>query len=348
MPNVGGTGENFFSSSQTSQSSTKPWSGVRGPLKRGIRQAESQVLNQPLEFFPNETFTPFAPETELALAAQTGRALFGNPLNPMAQGQVGDTLAGSYLGQGPGWDQITDAVTSAVIPAADSAFGAGRRFGSPLHAEAVARGTSRGLAPFLDAERGRMMQASAMAPSLAREDYYDMDRLGTVGARQEDLYGRALQSQVDRFTFDQDEPYTRISRFMNLIQPGLGFSTTSGKQVYNPNVPLTMHGMMMDAGQTFGPMAMGAAKSSRAFKTDNRECEPLLEKVGKLDVERWRYKPLHGGGPEHIGPYAEDFKEVFGLGDGVTISYTDAIGICLKAIQELQAEVKSLKERNHA
>lgn len=66
-----------------------------------------------------------------------------------------------------------------------------------------------------------------------------------------------------------------------------------------------------------------------------------------MPVEKWRYKEGTGmDDAEHVGPYAEDFKEATGLGDGKTINVVDAIGITMGAIQELSRKVDNLaKER---
>ena len=86
--------------------------------------------------------------------------------------------------------------------------------------------------------------------------------------------------------------------------------------------------------------------SSRDYKERNAPAGDVLDKVAELSVERWRYKPHLVGEPnpvEHIGPYAEDFKEAFGIGDGKTISSVDAIGVLFRAVQELTAEVRALR-----
>ena len=79
---------------------------------------------------------------------------------------------------------------------------------------------------------------------------------------------------------------------------------------------------------------------SKVWKTDEAPAEPVLDKLERLPVETWRYK---GEKQRHIGPYAEDFREIFGLGNGHTIPEIDAVGICLQAIKELRAEIKELK-----
>src|SRR5579871_324090 len=88
------------------------------------------------------------------------------------------------------------------------------------------------------------------------------------------------------------------------------------------------------------------ASSSRAFKTAKAEVDAagILAGVATLPVDAWRYKPETGLEQQtHIGPYAEDFRKAFGVGDGVTISTIDAVGVCLAAIKALSERVGSLE-----
>lgn len=78
----------------------------------------------------------------------------------------------------------------------------------------------------------------------------------------------------------------------------------------------------------------------------------VVKKIKSMPVDRWRYKKEivadkaeHGGQREHIGPYAEDFKERFGVGDGRTINFIDAIGVTFAAVKGLAKEVDKLKGR---
>ena len=86
--------------------------------------------------------------------------------------------------------------------------------------------------------------------------------------------------------------------------------------------------------------------SSRQLKTPERPIDvtSVLAGVAALPVDAWRYKPETGLEQQmHIGPYAEDFRAAFGVGDGVTISTTDAIGVCLAAIRALSEKVETLE-----
>ncbi len=88
------------------------------------------------------------------------------------------------------------------------------------------------------------------------------------------------------------------------------------------------------------------APSSRQLKTAERAVDAswVLAGVAALPVDAWRYKPETGLEQQmHIGPYAEDFRAAFGVGDGVTISTTDAIGVCLAAIRALSQKVETLE-----
>jgi hypothetical protein len=71
------------------------------------------------------------------------------------------------------------------------------------------------------------------------------------------------------------------------------------------------------------------ALHSRVFKTpaENLDTVALLASVAALPV----------------GSYAKDFQAAFGVGDGVTISPIDAIGVCLAAIQAFSQKVESLE-----
>jgi hypothetical protein len=64
-----------------------------------------------------------------------------------------------------------------------------------------------------------------------------------------------------------------------------------------------------------------------------------LEAVNDMPVEEWDYKPGVEDGGRHVGTYAQDFKRATGKGDGRTIAAQDAIGITMKAVQDLDRKV---------
>ncbi len=96
-----------------------------------------------------------------------------------------------------------------------------------------------------------------------------------------------------------------------------------------------------------GPKGVGLfGPSSRDLKTDKTPVDEdeVLERVEKLPVEAWRYKPGLGLGDEpHIGGYAEDFQESFGLGDGKTLNLMDTTGVLMASVKSLSKKVKKLE-----
>ncbi len=218
----------------TTTQNNDPWSGQQGPLKTSFARAETDVLNRPLDYFPDPTVIPFSPETETALGAQTGRAFAGSPLLEGAQGYTGDVLGGKFLdpASNPALAGLSDAVLSVVQPQVAGNFArAGRTGGSPLAQESLGRGVARGMAPFLfneyGRERGIMESAAARAPGLAREDYFDITKLGEVGAAREGKSEERLADTLARFNFAQEEPTNRLAQYTNLIRGNYGGTSTS-------------------------------------------------------------------------------------------------------------------------
>jgi len=218
----------------TSSTNNDPWTGQQGALTTSFQRAESDVLDRPLEYFGDSTVVPFSPETEVALGAQTGRALQGSPLLDQAQGYTGDVLSGQFLSpdSNPFLAGVSDAVLSQVQPQVASQFGrAGRTGGSPLQAEALGRGVSRGMAPYLfqeyGRERGIQESAATRAIPLAQEDYFDISKLGEVGEAREGKAEETLSDAIARFNFGQEEPTNRVAQFSNLIRGNYGGTSTS-------------------------------------------------------------------------------------------------------------------------
>lgn len=77
--------------------------------------------------------------------------------------------------------------------------------------------------------------------------------------------------------------------------------------------------------------------SDRAMKTDIEPATGFLDGLRRLDISKWNYLPESGENPDtrHVGPMAQDFAEIFGVGDGRTIHLVDAVGVALGALKEI-------------
>ncbi len=67
-----------------------------------------------------------------------------------------------------------------------------------------------------------------------------------------------------------------------------------------------------------------------------------LDAVNDMPVEQWQYKEGVADEGQHVGTYAQDFQEATGQGDGTTIPAQDAIGITMKAVQDLDHKVEAI------
>lgn len=91
--------------------------------------------------------------------------------------------------------------------------------------------------------------------------------------------------------------------------------------------------------------------SSKKLKTDKRSFSGGLDAIRKMPMNKFKYKPgvsSHGpingmDGADHVGPYAEDFADATGAGDGQTINVGDALGTTMAAVKELDKKVSKQK-----
>lgn len=116
---------------------------------------------------------------------------------------------------------------------------------------------------------------------------------------------------------------------------------SGGTQIYS-NSALTT-GVTLAAGG-----GAWAAVSDRSVKENIRPVDgaELLDKLAQLDVSRWNYI-TQDPSIQHIGPMAQDFYRLFGVGDDDrSITTIDPDGIALAAIQELHKRHYELKAMN--
>lgn len=86
----------------------------------------------------------------------------------------------------------------------------------------------------------------------------------------------------------------------------------------------------------------GIFSSSKKLKEDRRPAKNGLKAINSMPIEEYRYKKGVADEGEHVGPMAEDFQKATGKGDGATIAAQDAIGVTMKAVQELDQKVEKI------
>ncbi len=100
-----------------------------------------------------------------------------------------------------------------------------------------------------------------------------------------------------------------------------------------------------NTGAAIGATAAYLGACSKDYKENYTQLDEkqIAEKMEGLPVEMWNYK---GDGISHIGPYAEDFKETFGVGDGKTINLMDMMSIMWITIQEQRKRINKLEAQD--
>ena len=193
--------------------------------------------------------------------------------------------------------------------------------------DAVALG--KGLAPNASTAYGIAIQGgdSASKNSQAGANYMGQaynqagNQLGNAGQTYGvagNIYGQEFNARMQGYSAQQQANAQSSAGFGQLVGTGIGVAAKLG------------------------------VFSSKKVK-ENKKAIPegkALKGIKNLDVEEWDYKKGVEDSGHHVGPYAEDFKREFGVGDGVGIKHQDAMGVMMKAIQDLDAKVERLGSRN--
>ena len=284
---MGGGGGQQSSGSTTTVQKSDPWGGQQ-PFLRSQMGLAAGLAGAPvedtsnvgysgadafradpnrLEFYQGSTVAPFSNETETALQMQAARGFMGSPLEAAGKGELTNTLAGGYLGAGnPYFSNMMDSVAGDVRSRMDAQFGNSGRYGSGAHAHAMADALSDvagklGYANY-ENERENMQRAAFAAPGMAALDYQNIGMLADAGAQRENLAQAQINEDIERFNFNQMEPWTRLGLMQSLTEGnygGTGTATSTGMIPRGSRFGGAMSGALGGAGigASFGPWGAG-------------------------------------------------------------------------------------------
>jgi hypothetical protein len=205
---------------------------IRPFVEYGLQEAKSLYQTDTPQYYGGQTFISPSAQTQQALQAAQNRALAGSPLLPAAQQQQQDVISGAYLQNNPYFNQaLAGAAQGATqnyndaIMAAQSNLSQAGRYGSNVGADIQNRAATTlantlankygelAYSNFAN-ERARQDAAAMGAPALAQADYSDIQQLMNVGKTAEDYQKTALQADIDRFNFEQNKPYQKLSAYL--------------------------------------------------------------------------------------------------------------------------------------
>jgi hypothetical protein len=215
---------------------------VKPFVQYGLEQALGLYKSNTPQYYSGQTYVGPSAQTQAALQAQQNRALAGNPLLAQGQQQQSDVISGKYLQNNPYFEQaLSGAAQGATtnymdaIKAAQSGASQAGRYGSNVSADIQNRAAntlSQTLANKYGelayqnyaGERGMQNQAAQYAPTMANADYYDINQLAAAGKTAEDYSKTALQADIDRFNYQQNLPYQKLSAYL-----GSAYGVPSGQ-----------------------------------------------------------------------------------------------------------------------
>lgn len=203
------------SGTQTVTQTNEPPSFLLPFLQQGAQGASNLFQEGGPQQFPGQTVVPFSPQTNQALNLLQNRATEGSPLIDSAQSALQDILGG----QDPNTNQLFQRAARQTRGQLEGEFaGAGRDLEARLPARTEQLNDLA--TTFFGAERGRQLQAAALAPSLAQTDFSDIAQLLNVGQITENQARALIGDQVSRFDFEQQRPENALNAFLARISGG--------------------------------------------------------------------------------------------------------------------------------
>lgn len=178
-------------------------------------------------------------------------------------------------------------------------------------------------------------QALNRAPAMYDLGLKPSQTQAQVGDNQRALDQEGIDADVKAWNFDQMRPLMN----MQALQALTGTAGTYGGTQYGTGATGTSPDTGSQIMQVLGTVIMAYAMSGShpILKTDIVKADGFLAGLRKLEINRWTYKHDETS-VKHVGPMADQFREIFGVGDGVTLNIFDLMGVMLGAMKEI-AEV---------
>lgn len=225
-------------SNVTTTTSEEPSDFIRPYLTQAIDYSQDLFEANMPNFFPNATYTGFAPETETALDLATARATAGSPLLNLSQTEANKILSGDYLSPttNPYTQNLFNQMAGDVTSQVNSQFSKAGRFGSGANQEILANSLGRlaneVYSDQFNTERANMVNTMATAPALGQADYQDIEKLASVGAEKETLEQAKLEDAIARFDFEQQKPFIKLNEYLGALGANVPSTTVETAPVF--------------------------------------------------------------------------------------------------------------------
>jgi hypothetical protein len=219
-----------------------PWGPQQQPLQNAFNRAD-QLYNQgPLKFFQGQTYANPDPYQTQAINMQAQRAQNGSPVMQGADQLASNTLNGNFLSQGnPYMSGMMDQIGKSIAPQIQSYFTGSRGYGDgngaapQAFASAMADAGSKLAYQNYSDERNNQLKTSAIAPSLANQDYTDISQLGQAGAQNQAFAQQPINEAMQRYNFNQAAPWDLLGKYDQAIAGNYGSQTSQQVPFFQPS-----------------------------------------------------------------------------------------------------------------
>lgn len=262
------------------KTTTEPWSGVKPYLLGGYKDAQDLYEQGAPGYYPNQSIAPLSSYSKNALDATAQRAAYGSDMVRSAQGQLQGTINGDYLNSNPylqgainaAVQPITNAFSSEVMPGIDSNFSAAGRYASGLQGEAyddanaqlsqqIGNVSTQMAYQNYGDERQRQMAAVALAPDMAKQDYYDLGMLGQAGQGYDEYNTKLINADIEKWNYNQNADWNFLNDYIGLLNGATGGATTT-KQPNQSNGWTGVLGGLLGAVPIIGDIYKGLQQPS--------------------------------------------------------------------------------------
>ena len=219
--------------SQTTTSGIDP--SMRPYVEKGLSEAQKLYETYTPKYFAGPTFVGPSSQTESALQMAEANVGATTPVISQLLGQQRNVLGGQYLGPNPyleaalkpAQDLAAKQYFDAINQTRSNLAGSGRLgSGAQVKLEGLATenlanalANQAGTAAYQNyaTERGIQENTARYIPQLLQSTYAPSSQLLNIGQAREDYSQRALQSDIDRFNFEQNLPYQRLAQFTSTV-----------------------------------------------------------------------------------------------------------------------------------
>lgn len=258
------------SGSTTTVQKSDPWSGQQPYLQDVFAQAQSLDHSYNPQYYPNSTVAQFTPTQQTGLNMETALGEGGGAQSTGAADQaLSKTLNGDFLNasSNPYFQNMAQSVLAQTVPGLESQFTQGGAMNSPGAAYAVSQGANAAIGNlayqnYNDAQTN-MMRAAALAPGVQNSEYQNVQAVQDAGNQQQALNQANINDAVNRFNFQQQLPYNKLSMYDQLINGSYGGTSTMTQPYYQnktgSSIAGGVGGLATGAmlGSAFGPVGTG-------------------------------------------------------------------------------------------